>query len=308
MSLKNEGVNFTTVRFKGTEQEVNDQWLRFRGEGIGGSEVAGILGMSAWATPITIWLEKTGRAEHQDISGNERVEWGVRLEPTIRAKFRESHPTFKVIEPRATLVSIARPWAHASLDGMVYDPDMGWGVLEVKTASSRDGWFDGDEETVPTYYLTQAVHYMSVTGFRYVRFAVLIAGSTYIERTVLWDDEDVALVVDAVDSFWNDNVLRDVMPDMVTASPGDSRAMHRLYVHSDEDMDEEHEAEAEELMSEYLAASEAEKAAKERKAVASTSLKRLIGGHRGIVGCDHVATWSRSEKRDGGVRVKRKVA
>ena len=308
MRLPNEGRLYSTKRFKGTDEEVNEQWLLFRKEGIGGSEVAGIMGISKWQTPISIWLEKTNRAEPSDISSSPYVDWGNRLEQPIREKFRDEHPGWKVIAPNVTLVSKDRPWAHASLDGLVRDPDRGWGILEIKTARSRDGWWDGEEESVPTYYLTQAVHYMSVTGLRYARFAVLIAGSEYIERLVEWDDEDVALVVEAVDSFWNDNVVCDVMPDIVTSSPSDSKAMHRMYVHSDEDMDIEHEEEAERLMAEFMEAAEQEKAAKERKAIASTSLKRLIGGHKGIVGSEHVATWPRSEKRDSGIRVKRKVA
>lgn len=306
--LPNEGRIFTTKRFSGTDEEVSLQWLEFRNEGIGGSEVAGILGLSKWQTPISIWLEKTGRSERQDISSNPAVEWGNRLEPLVRDKFRDEHPECRVMAPRATLVSILRPWAHASLDGLVNDPSMGWGILEIKTARSRDGWWDGDEETVPTYYLTQAYHYMGVTGLRYVKFAVLIAGSEYIERIVMWDDEDIALVTDAVDSFWNDNVLADSMPDMITASPSDSKAMHLMYVRSDEDMDADHEAEAEALMAEYVAASEDERAAKDRKSVASTSLKRLIGPHKGIIGSEHTATWVRSEKRDGGIRVKVRAA
>ena len=298
--LPNENRLFTAVRFTG--DDVNEQWLAFRNEGIGGSEVAGVMGLSKWQSPISIWLEKTGRTEHEDISSNPVVEWGNSLEPLVRAKFRDEHPECLVIEPRCTLVSKARPWAHASLDGLVRDPEAGWGVLEIKTARSRDGWFD-DGESVPLYYLTQALHYMSVTGLAYARFAVLIGGSEYVERTVVPDAEDMEAVVGAVDSFWNDNVVADVMPDEVTSNPLDSRAMYRMYLRADEDLVDSEEADA--LMAEYLAASDDERSAKERKAVASTSLKRLIGGHRGVVGREYSATWVRSEKRDSGVRVRR---
>ena len=39
---------------------------------IGGSDIAAILGMSRWKTPLKLWLEKTGEVEPDDLSENEK--------------------------------------------------------------------------------------------------------------------------------------------------------------------------------------------------------------------------------------------
>ena len=40
------------------------EWLKERQQGIGGSEVAAVLGLSKWSTPFDVWLEKTSPIEN----------------------------------------------------------------------------------------------------------------------------------------------------------------------------------------------------------------------------------------------------
>ena len=40
------------------------EWLKARRGGIGGSDVAACLGLNPWRTPVQVWEDKTGRAEH----------------------------------------------------------------------------------------------------------------------------------------------------------------------------------------------------------------------------------------------------
>ena len=63
--------------------EDREEWLEVRKSGIGGSEVAAICGLSKWESAYTLWLRKTGQVEDKDLSGNEAVEWGNRLEPVV---------------------------------------------------------------------------------------------------------------------------------------------------------------------------------------------------------------------------------
>ncbi|WP_368506696.1 YqaJ viral recombinase family protein, partial [Staphylococcus pasteuri_A] len=48
-------------------------WHHERRLGIGGSDVAAILGISRWATPLDIFNQKRGYVEPADLSTNERV-------------------------------------------------------------------------------------------------------------------------------------------------------------------------------------------------------------------------------------------
>ena len=54
---------------------------------IGGSDIAAVMGMSRWKTPLTLWLEKTGEIESTTNSNNEAVELGRELEDFVAKKF-----------------------------------------------------------------------------------------------------------------------------------------------------------------------------------------------------------------------------
>ena len=53
-----------------------EEWLRYRKQGIGGSDVAAILGISKWNSAISLWLNKTNQTE-DDTQENEAMEWGT---------------------------------------------------------------------------------------------------------------------------------------------------------------------------------------------------------------------------------------
>lgn len=69
-----------------TEGLSREKWLRYRKQGIGGSDVAAILGISKWNSAISLWLNKTNQTE-DDTQENEAMEWGTIMEPVIRNHF-----------------------------------------------------------------------------------------------------------------------------------------------------------------------------------------------------------------------------
>lgn len=219
--------------------EGRDEWLRLRREGVGGSDVAAIMGISPWAGPYTVWAEKLGLAEPEDISGNPRVEWGTILEPTIVERVALAHPELEVRGNAGHMVmrSLARPWALATVDAMATDPETGERVVvEAKTAHypSSKGWGDPADgaDGVPAHYLCQVAHYLTVTGARRAIVAVLIDGYDLREYEVVPDEGDIEAVVGAVDGFWADHVLAEVPPEalasdvpaLLEAHPGDGRS------------------------------------------------------------------------------------
>ena len=52
-------------------------WLAERRSGIGGSDIAAILGLSPWKTAVDVWLDKTGQREDDTVGDAEAVRWGV---------------------------------------------------------------------------------------------------------------------------------------------------------------------------------------------------------------------------------------
>ena len=288
MAIQGEGQAFELIRVPDGDRQA---WLDVRSRGIGGSDVAALMGLSPYRTPYETWAEKSGLAEPEDISGRPAVMWGNILEPVVGNHYETVHPDRKVRRVNAVCRSIQRPWAQASLDYEVLDPDEGeWGVLEIKTASERmkEQWDEG----VPLYYLTQVTHYMSVTGRRYADVAVLIGGNDYREYRVYRDEDDIASVNEAVDGFWK-RVESGDAPD-VLGTVGESHILFRQHKGGSEVI-EDYGQDPDEL-TEYLAAKATYEAAKEVYQLRQVKLKQLIGDDKGFESDSGRVVWSRSTR------------
>lgn len=268
-----------------------DDWLNFRSVGIGGSDVSSIMGINRYRSPVEVWLEKTGRAMPDDLSGNEAVEWGNRLEAMVRLKFAEGHPELEVATVDGTLVAKGRDWAHANLDGRVVDESGEWGVLEIKTAGAArsSDWEDG----VPDYYLAQVTHYLSVTGWKYAWVAALIGGQHYVEYRVDRDEEDVEAVDATVDTFWHEFVEGDVMPAVI-GTESESKALFGTFSGRDGVAPVENIAHFDRLVEEYRSAKAMEKAAGEQARRAANELRAAVGDHKCAESDVWRVTWVKS--------------
>lgn len=279
--------SYTKVRTDG-----RDGWLEQRRRGVGGSDVAAIMGLSRYKGPYALWAEKSGLVEPDDLSGNQAVEWGNILEPVVAQHYKEAHPERLVRDERSTLVAKLRPWAQANIDRWVRDPDLGWGVLEIKTVGLRRA-VDWDEG-VPLYYLTQVTHYMSVTGSPFADVAVLVGGQDYREYRVMRDEEDVRAVDAAVDAFW-EHVRRGEPPEDDAMLGGAGALMGQFPRPSDDEVVAG--ADEERAVSAWLAAKAQADAAKERADALAAKVKQAIGEASGIRCSKGRVRWSRGQGR-----------
>lgn len=171
-------------------------WLKQRQLGIGGSDVAPILGLSKWRTPLDVYNDKT--SDKLDDTDNTSMEWGRRLEPVIRQKYADV-TGHAVIQPTDMFQNEIHPFMVANVDGIRDD-----GVLvEIKTARSGADWGEEGTDQIPEYYLTQVQHYMAVLGADRCDVAVLIAGSDFRIYTVDRDEEIIDMLIDEERKFWN---------------------------------------------------------------------------------------------------------
>lgn len=286
--IEGEGSRFSVHRFDG---DVNAKWLEFRRQGVGGSDVAALMGLSSYKSAYELWCEKVGVVEAPDISEKGAVEWGNRLEPLIGEKYAEQHPDRQVRRVNGVCRSLERPWAQASLDFEVKDPELGWGVLEIKTVGLRRAhdWDDG----VPVYYQTQAAHYMSVTGRRFCDFAVLIGGQEYREYRLEADGDDERAVVDAVDAFW-DSVVQRVPPEP-SGTAGEPSAIMAFRGCGGDVRDSDAAEEA--LLRQWLAVKTVKDDAEARYREVSNRLMDAVGSDKSVVFPDGKLTWVRNNRR-----------
>ncbi len=146
------------------------EWLEERTKGIGGSDAAAIIGLNPWKDNVTLWKEKTGLIEPEDISYKPYVQYGIAAEPHLRDLFALDFPEYKVeYVENNSWYNDRFPFARASLDGWLTDKDGRKGILEIKTTNilssmSKEKWKDG----VPDSYYVQALWYMMVTEFDFV--------------------------------------------------------------------------------------------------------------------------------------------
>ncbi len=284
--IKGEGKYFTLIHC-----DSNEEWLEQRTKGIGGSDVAAILGLSKYSTPLSLWLVKTGKSEPKDLSDVQAVEWGDRLEEVVGAKYASEHPDRRVRRVNAIAQSIERPWAQASLDYEVKDGDR-HGILEIKTAGLRvaDDWKDG----VPLYYQTQIVHYMSVLNRDFADVAVLIGGQDYREYRIERDEDDIKTVNNAVDKFWHENIEGGKEPELMFEQGDDLIALFGQGNENIINVDPAKNDDIDTLIEEYRKAAKSFKEFEQRKKELSQEIINLIGEEKGIKTSQNQATWIRS--------------
>jgi len=188
------------------------EWLKARTTGIGGSDVAAILGLSKWKTPLQVYQEKRGEIEPQ--ADNDAMKWGRYLEPVVRQAYADATGREVLVLDQMVRHPI---YEHmiANLDGFVAPESAPRRVFEAKTARSADGWGEPGSDQVPQSYLLQVQHYMAVTGFVVADVAVLIGGSDFRIYEVPEDRELQDMLCDACADFWA-RVQRADPPEPVT--------------------------------------------------------------------------------------------
>ena len=205
------------ISTKGMSRE---EWLMRRRKTIGGADAAGIVGLSRWASPFSVWADKTGRAAEKE--DNEAMRQGRDLEDYVARRWMEDTGK-RVYRLPAMLYHPQYPFAHADVDRMVMGENAG---LECKTTFSLDlKQFNGVE--FPVQYYAQCVHYLAVTGADRWYLAVLAYGRGFFTFVLERDQAEIDALMAAEADFWK-LVEQDTPPD-ADGSEATSAALRELY-------------------------------------------------------------------------------
>lgn len=235
----------TSAVLLGNVQNGSDEWHAIRSTGIGGSEVAAIVGCSRWESAFTLWAKKTGRIEVEKFAPSEAAEWGNRLEPVILDKFEDEHPEFEIIRDVGTWHHKDRRWQIANPDAIAIEKNTNEPIIiEVKTAQYEDDWSDGP----PVYYMTQVQWYLQTFGYSKAIFAVLFHGNKYEEHVVEASEFEQSVNLELVERFKH-YVDDDIEPDF-DGSKSTLETVRKMHP----DIDPELNMELGTLGDEYLAA------------------------------------------------------
>lgn len=190
-----------------------ENWLKRRGQGLGGSDISAVLGLNPWMSNVELWELKTGKREPRDLSDNAFVKYGTKAEEYIRGLFALDHPELEVAYLEFnSWKNTAYPWALASLDGWTFDEQGRKGVLEIKTSEIlRSGDWDKWDGKIPQTYYCQVLFYMAVTESDYANLRAAIKYTVQGEkRTMIRDyhierdevETDIAVLMDEGAKFW----------------------------------------------------------------------------------------------------------
>lgn len=220
-------------------------WLHARLSGIGGSEIAAIIGESSWDSPFSIWQLKTGQVAIDAKPQSEQARWGNLLEDVVLAEW--SHRTGRsYVKLPVILCSNTVPFAFANIDGFeisseetvditvanvegCYTCDLCYngntyfctipkivGLCEVKTTSLYNGnaWDTGE---IPYHYICQTTWYQAVTGIHTCEIMCLVGGQHLYNYVVPYMPDLVERLFTTGGTFWNVNVKQLIQPELTAA-------------------------------------------------------------------------------------------
>lgn len=223
-----------------TKDMERDDWLALRRKGIGGSDAAAVAGVSKYASPLTLYMEKRGTYKRPQTEFlKEAAYWGNTMESVLRAEFKkrineereaQGLKPLWIQQRHALFAHEEHDFMRTNLDGQILGHEAGQGILEIKTSSEylKDEW---EGEDVPNQYYIQVQHNIKVMEADFAYLAVLIGGNKYKHYFIPRDDETIQYLVEIEKNFWFNHVLAGI-PPVASSNDAETEMMKVLYPNS----------------------------------------------------------------------------
>jgi putative phage-type endonuclease len=177
-------------------------WLDERRKGLGGSDAAAAAGLSRYKTPMQLFFEKLGELPDDDLSDNDAVQWGIKLEAVVADEYA-ARTGAKIARVNRILRHPEHEFMLANIDRRIVGEKRG---LECKTAgqwaADSENWGPSGTDQVPIEYICQCQHYLAVTGWESWDLAVLIGGRDFRTYTIPRDESLIEHLVKIESQFW----------------------------------------------------------------------------------------------------------
>jgi predicted phage-related endonuclease len=271
-----------------------------RSRGVGGSEVAAILGMDPRRDAFSVYADKLGLVRRAPASG--RMEAGKFLEQGI-ARWYAHRTHQEVVWCDETMCHSEREWqvytpdAFVGIDGP-YEP---WaGGLDSKNVAfdQADKWGEPGTDAVPDSIHIQCQWYCSAAELPWWDVAACFGGNDLRIYRINRDSQIEAAILEECDLFWRRHVLTRVPPP-AGPSPATVEALKQMFPRNVSNI---RFATAEEanLMAELKAANEAWEPVNQRCVAAENRVKLAIGEAEGLMNVDgSQVTWRREKDSHG---------
>lgn len=273
------------------------EWHGLRAQDITSTESSALFDMSPYTTSFELWHRKR-QATPVIIEAAGRMLWGQRLQDVIArgvaedygVKVRKMNAYQRLVDVRMGssfdfeiigLDNNAGPDRGAPDLLRVLYQEHGTGNLEVKNVDGlifRDTWTVNDDRSIeaPGHIEIQVQHQMHVSGRKWAALVVLVGGNDPKVIVRRYDAEVGAAIEQRVRDFWRDVDAGNEPPPVF---PDDAAFVCKLFGYAEPGKvyDGRDKPELADLASEYKAAADREKLAKEDKDVAKAKLLAAIG-------------------------------
>lgn len=191
-----------------TQEQLRSKFLEQRKKGVGGSDAPIIMGLSPYKNVYTLWLEKTGLVQAEDISNKFHVAKGIANEPVARA----------LLEEQLQMKFEPTRWEHPVHKHRMCNDD-GFNkdfraLIEIKVMG-RENHENAKNGIVPEHYMCQLQYNMSLAdaliGY-FVSYRVETKELVWV--TVHPNPEYQQKIFEAVDNFWLNHVIPMVPPPL----------------------------------------------------------------------------------------------
>lgn len=194
---------------------------------LGGSDIALVLGVSQFGTPLKVWGEKTKNIVPEDISNKIQVRFGNKMEPVLSELFEEDTGK-KLHRVNQELVHPAYPFLRGHIDRRVVGENS---CAEIKTTSAwRSRELEGDQ--MPADWAIQLMYYMGLGGYDKGYLIYSLGNQEFSFKEIKHDAKVFAEIVRKCADFWYKFVEPKVMPTVIKAN--DSDVLFKLFPEGEE--------------------------------------------------------------------------
>lgn len=176
---------------------------------LGGSDVAAILGISPWRTPLDVYLDKVEGRQPEDPSKAKIFRRGARMEPYILDLLTEENG-IEIVARGQRYRDTTHDFIAAEIDAEAATGEN----IEAKSANqfAAKNWGAEWTDEIPVYYTAQAMHGMMVHPAPATIFPVLIGSDDFRVYRVERDDETIELIRAKEVEFWSRIERKDPPP------------------------------------------------------------------------------------------------
>lgn len=296
--MKEKIENQVDAIYLGKPRAGSKNWHKMRAKGLGGSEIAIVMGLSPYKSLFRLWHEKAGNIEPGQMDEN-RARIGLGLEDVAAKIFEDEtgltcHKT-GMYRSKDSEIALAEP------DRLLTDKDGNLaGVLEIKTVEPSVSWQWGrgrqGKGNIPEHYMCQVQWYLNALKLDKAFLIALIGFGDQRIYEIERDEDFCAKMLDAGEKFIE--TLKNGEEPSIDDSNSTFQAVRELS--KDIDYGQKVQVDAE-LADAYFAADEEKKLADKALTGAKSRLIDALGGAEfGYIGPEKTFRLSARKNPKGG--------